>query len=121
VQEGFVERVRSTDRQRQSVTDQRIALAGRGKALAEAATDAKPVLRRDLHEIEGAAVAVEQRAQQGPPQTETCARRGERGAHGISAGRLAAALALAALAFLLLAFAALALTALALGLLALTA
>src|SRR5579885_274192 len=71
VQQGLVERRRTAERQRQTVAYERVAFGEGSERAAELAADVDPVLGRDLEEVDRRVRGVLQRAQQGPPQTES--------------------------------------------------
>src|ERR1700722_5286073 len=71
VQQRFIERRGTAQRQRQSVAHERVTFCIRTQCLAEFAADVDPVLRRHLEEIDVRIRRFLQRTQQGPPQAES--------------------------------------------------
>src|SRR3982750_302091 len=75
-EQSFIERIAAAERKRKPMTDERMALGERAERPAVLAADADPVLGSDLEEVDRARFRcgrILQRAQQGPPQAESCA------------------------------------------------
>src|SRR3569623_759944 len=69
--QGFVQRRRAAQGERQAVAEEGIAFGEMAQRPAERAADVEPVFRRDFLEIDGRVRCVLQRALERPPQAET--------------------------------------------------